>query len=92
MMEVWSVYPELVVPRVERRVDKSAILKAIEDRQVTQGPPSLSPQLSSRIPPVPQTDLSSNGAVHEGHASSTSKAPVYPSVENSDADDVSPSA
>ena len=43
MMEVWSVDPELVVPRVEKRVDKSAILKAIEDRKVTQAPPSLSP-------------------------------------------------
>lgn len=43
MMEVWSVDPELVVPRVKKRVDKSAILKAIKDRKVTQAPPSLSP-------------------------------------------------
>ena len=44
MTEVWSVEPELVVPRVEKWVDKSAILKAIEDKRVTQAPPSYSPQ------------------------------------------------
>ena len=34
MMEVWSVDQELVVPRVEKWVDKSAILKAIVDKRV----------------------------------------------------------
>lgn len=53
MMEVWSIDPELVVPRVEKRVDKSAILKAIEDKRVIQAPPPLSPQQSSGVPQVP---------------------------------------
>ena len=43
MTEVWSVDPELVVPRVEKWVDKWAILKAIEDKGVIQASPSLSP-------------------------------------------------
>ena len=34
MMEVWSVGLEMVVPRIEKWVDKSAILKAIEDKRV----------------------------------------------------------
>ena len=44
MTEVWSVEPELVVSRVEKWVDKSAILKAIEDKRAIQAPPSYSPQ------------------------------------------------
>ena len=50
MTEVWSVDPELVVPRVEKWVDKSVILKAIEDKRVAQAPISHSPQQSSGVP------------------------------------------
>ena len=53
MIEVWSVEPELVVPQMEKWVDKSAILKAIEDKRVTRAPPSHSPQQSSGVPHVP---------------------------------------
>lgn len=35
MMEVWGVDLRLVVPRVERRADKLAIMKAIEDKRGT---------------------------------------------------------
>ena len=48
--EVWSVNPELAVPWVEKWVDKSAILKAIEDKRVTQALPSHSPLRSSGVP------------------------------------------
>ena len=50
MTEVWSVKPELVVPRVENWVDKLAILKAIKDKRVTPAPPSYSLQQSSGVP------------------------------------------
>ncbi|XP_015382813.1 uncharacterized protein LOC102624835 [Citrus sinensis] len=52
MAEVWSVDPELVVPQVDKWVDKSAILKAIEDKGVIQASPSLSPQRTSGVPQV----------------------------------------
>lgn len=43
MMEVWSADPGLAVLRVERRVDKLAILKAIEDKRRTGAFQSNSP-------------------------------------------------
>lgn len=49
MIEVWSVDPELVVPHIEKQVDKLAILKAIEDMKAIQAPPSLSPQRSFEV-------------------------------------------
>lgn len=50
MMEVQSVDLGLAVPRVEKRVDKSVILKAIKNRRGAQALPSLSPQRSSGVP------------------------------------------
>ena len=50
MTEVWSIDPELAVPRVEKWVNKSVILKAIEDKRVIQTPPSRSPQQSFGCP------------------------------------------
>lgn len=76
MMEVWNVDPELVVPRVEKLVDKPAILKAIEDKRVIQAPPPLSHQRSSGVPQVPQADLPSVSAVHEGNTSLAVDAPA----------------
>lgn len=52
MIEAWSIDLELVVPRVEKRVDKSTIPKAIEDRRAIQAPLSLSPQRSFEVPQV----------------------------------------
>ena len=70
-------------------MDKSAILKAIEDKRVTQAPPSHSPQQFSG---VPQADLPSVSAVHEGSSSLTTSVPVNAPVEGSDEEDVSSSA
>ena len=76
MTEVWSVDPELVVPWMEKWVDKSAILKAIEDKRVTHTPPFHSPQQSSGVPQVSQADLPSISVVHEGSSSLTASTPV----------------
>ena len=57
-------------------MDKSTILKAIEDKRVIQAPPSLSPQRYSRVPQVPQADLPSVSTVHEGSTSLTMCDPV----------------
>ena len=92
MTEVWSVEPELVVPRVEKWVDKSAILKAIEDKRVTPAPPSYSPQQSSGVPQVPQANLPSVSAVHAGSNSLTASIPIDPPVEGNGGDDVPSSA
>lgn len=40
MTEVWSVDPRLVVPRIEKWVDKSAILAAIETKRESYLPQS----------------------------------------------------
>lgn len=81
-----------MVPRVEKQVDKSAILKAIEDRRVIQAPPSLSPQRSFEVPQVSQEDLMSDGAVHKGCTSLTLVVPTDLHVERSSGDEVPPSA
>ena len=92
MTEVWSVEPELVVSRVEKWVDKSTILKAIEDKRTTQAPPSHSPPQSSGVPQVPQADLLSVSAVHVGSSSLAASVPVDAPVEGNDGEDVPPSA
>lgn len=89
MTEVWNVDPELMVPRVEKWVDKSAILKAIEDKRVTQAPPFHNPQQSSG---VPHADLPFVSVVHEGSNSLTAGVPVDAPVEGSSGEDVPPSA
>ena len=73
-------------------MDKSAILKAIEDKRVTQALPSHSPLQSSGVPKLPQADLPSVSAVHEGSSSLTASVPVDAPVEGSGGEDVSPSA
>ena len=70
-------------------MDKSAILKAIEDKRVTQAPPSYSPQQSSG---VPQADLPSVSVVHAGSSSLTASILVDPPVEGNSGEDVPPSA
>lgn len=71
-------------------MDKLAILKMIEDRRVTQATPALSSQQSSGVFQVPQIDLRSDGAVHEGCTSLISGVPTDPSIERSNGDDVPP--
>ena len=76
----------------EKWVDKSAILKAIEDKRVTRAPPSHSPQQSSGVPQVPQADLPSVSVVHAGSSSLTASNLVDPPVEENGGEDVPPSA
>lgn len=63
MIEVWSVDPGLVVPKVEKWVKKSAILAAVEL------------QRSSNVP-RPKSPLGT--MVTEAHISATSSAFVHP--------------
>ena len=91
MTEVWSVEPELVVSRV----DKSAILKAIEDKRFTQAPPSYSLQQSSGVPQVPQppqADLPSASAVHADSSSLAASVPIDAPIEGNGGEDVPPFA
>ena len=92
MMEVWNVDPKLVVPRVEKLVDKPAILKAIEDKRVIQAPLPPSPQRSSVGPQVPQANLPSVSVVHEGNTSLAVDVPADALVQGNGGEDVPPSA
>ena len=92
MTEVWSVDPELVVPWMEKWVDKSAILKAIEDKRVTRAPPSHSPQQSSGVPQVPPCGSPFVSAVHAGSRSLAASVPVDAPVEGNSGEDVPHSA
>lgn len=62
MTEVWSIEMGLVVPRVEKWVYKSTILKAIEHRKVPCAFQSGSPQMSYRVPKLnsPSYNLTAN--------------------------------
>ena len=71
-------------------MDKSTILKAIEDKKVTQVPPFHSPQQSFGVPQVPQADLPSVSVVHKGSSSLTAGVPIDAPVEGSSEDDVPP--
>ena len=62
----------------EKWVDKSAILKAIEDKRATQAPLSHSPQQSSGVPQVPQADLPSVSAIHAGSSSLAASVLLMP--------------
>ena len=81
-----------MVPRVEKLLDKSAILKAIEDKRVIQALPSVSPQWSSEVPQVPHMDLSSVSTVNEGKCSLIAGVPVDAPVKGSGGNDVPYSA
>ena len=77
---------------MEKWVDKSAILKAIEDKRATQAPPSHSPQQSFGVPQVPQADLPSVSAVHADSRSLTASVPVDAPIQGNGGEDVPPSA
>lgn len=50
MTKVWSIKLGLVLSKMEKQVDKSAILKAIEDSRAYRAFQSKSPWMSSRVP------------------------------------------
>lgn len=86
MTEVWSVDPGLVVPRVEKWVDKSAILAAIETERESCLPQSESLQRSSG---VPQPKSPSRTLTSEAHASATSNAFIdLPIIRDKGEDDL----
>lgn len=85
--EVWSADPGLEVPRVEKRVNKAAILKAVEDRKGLRASSSQSPERSSGVPQVPPTELPPEVAATEGRSSATSANPTEPAVERSGGDE-----
>ncbi|KAK9189690.1 hypothetical protein WN943_018289 [Citrus x changshan-huyou] len=86
MTEVWSVDPGLVVPRVEKWVDKSAILAAIETERESCLPQSGSLQ---RLSGVPQPKSPSRTLTFEAHASATSNAFIdLPIIKDKSEDDL----
>lgn len=86
MTEVWSVDPGLVVPRVEKWVDKSAILAAIEIERESCLPQSGSLQ---RLSGVPQPKSPSRTLTFEAHASATSSAFIdLPIIKDKGEDDL----
>ena len=74
--EVWSGDPRLIVLRVKKWLDKSAILKAIEDRRAPRTSRPESPQRSSG---VPQSKSPSGNPIVDVCASTTSSTFVDPS-------------
>lgn len=76
-------------------MDKSAILKAIEDKRATQAPPSYSPQQSSGVPQVPQApqaDLPSASAIPIDSSYLAASVPIDAPVEGNGGEDVPPSS
>ena len=87
MTEVWSIDPGLVVPRVEKLVDKLVILKSIENSRAPRTFRSESPQRSSR---VPQPKSPSGTLAANTHASAIASTFVDPPVLRDESEDDQP--
>lgn len=92
MTEVWSMNSELMVPRVERYVNKAVILKAIEDRKKSSPTQSVSPSGSLGVPNVPQQMPASDGPGLAVRVPGTPESFVDRPLEKDEGDDVPPSA
>ena len=84
MTEVWSVDPELEVPRVEKFVNKATILKTIAERkkpsQARSGTPSGSPRVPHQLQPLPASDAPSSAAHIPGTSGSSADRPLESDV------------
>ena len=91
MTEVWSVNPDLEVPRVQKFVNKATILKTIAERnkssQARSGTPSGSPRVPHQLHPLSASDASTSAA----HIPSTSESSADRPLETDVGDDVPPS-
>ena len=84
MMEVWSVDPELEVPRVQKFVNKATILKMIAERkkssQARSGNPFGSPGVSRALQPLPASDAPTPAANIPGTSESSTDRPLETAV------------
>lgn len=87
MTEVWSIDPRLVVPRVEKLVDKLAILKSIENSRASRTSRFESPRRSSG---VPQPKSPSGTLAANTHASAIARTFGDPPVLRDEGEDDQP--
>ena len=84
MTEVWGVDPELEVPRVQRFVNKVAILKTIAERkkssQAQSGTPSGSPGVPLALQTLPGLDAPTSAAHIPGTSGSSADRPLESDV------------
>ena len=91
MAEVWSVDPELDVPRVQKFVNKATILNTIAERkkssQTRSGTPFGSPRIPHALQPLPASNASTSAA----HIPGTSEFSADRPLERDGRDGVPPS-
>lgn len=92
MTEVWSVDPELVVPRVEKYVNKAAILRTIEAGKRPSPARSGTPSGSPGVPHLPERLPTSDVPASAVHISGTSESFADRPLEKDGEDDAPPSA
>ncbi|KAH9671720.1 peroxidase 21 [Citrus sinensis] len=91
MTEVWSVDPELEVPRVEKFINKATILKMIEERKKSSHAQSGTPSGSPKVPGVLQLLLASNAPASTAYISGTLKSSADRLLETYGGDNIPPS-
>ena len=82
--EVWSVDPELEVPRVQKFVNKATILKTIAEMkkssQVRSGTSSGSPRVPHALQPLPTSDAPTSATHIPGTSESSADRPLETDV------------
>ncbi|GAY69136.1 hypothetical protein CUMW_269710 [Citrus unshiu] len=91
MMEVWSVDPELEVPRVQKFINKATILKTIAERKKSSHARSGTPSGSPGVPCVLQSLPASDAPTLVAHIPGTSKSSADRPSETEGGDGVPPS-
>ena len=91
MTEVWSVDPELEVPRVQKFVNKATILKTIAERKKSSHARSGNPSGSPRVPRVLQLLPASYAPTPVAHIPGTSEFSADHPLETDSGDGVPPS-
>ncbi|KAH9768815.1 Integrase catalytic domain-containing protein [Citrus sinensis] len=92
MTEVWSVDPELEVPRVQKFVSKATILKTIAERKKYSHARSGTPSESPRVPRALQLLPASDAPTSAAHILGTLESSADRLLETDDGDGVLPLA
>ncbi|GAY54609.1 hypothetical protein CUMW_158060 [Citrus unshiu] len=84
MTEVWSVDPELEVPRVQKFINKDMILKTIAERkkssQVRSSTSSGSPRVPRALQPLPASEAPTSAAHIPGTSECSTDCPMETDV------------
>ncbi|GAY66130.1 hypothetical protein CUMW_246300 [Citrus unshiu] len=91
MTEVWSVDPELEVPRVQKFVNKVTILKTIAERKKSSHARSGTPSGSLRVPRVLQSLPALDAPTLVAHIPGTLESSADRPLETNGGDGVPPS-